>query len=127
MLRMLQTIIHRLVVQDHIAPEDIVILTPHGGERSMLKPKTRLGNFVLTSGVSLRPYEIQATSIYKFKGLERRVVIITEVDNAFAFQPEIVMYVGCSRARTHLLFLIAHTAPAEIKHQIEAVCQSGQA
>ena len=45
------------------------------------------------------------SSVHTFKGLERRVIIIAELDNTMIYLPEEILYVGCSRARTHLILL----------------------
>ena len=89
----------------------------------MLKAGSKLGNFSLTSSPPQRRNEIQATTIHRFKGLERKVVILAEIDSKFMYNPEILMYVGSSRARTHLLFFVDQNAPVEIKSQIEAACK----
>ncbi len=114
MQRQLQKIIHRLVIEDHIDPEDIVILTPRGEAKTQLKSGLKLGNFILTDQYPTHPSKIQATSIFKFKGLERKVVIITEIDTRTNFNRDMVMYVGCSRARTELIIFADQNAPTEI-------------
>ncbi len=123
MVKGIQSILYKLINEEHIPAEDIVILTPHAQERSALKPTTKLGNFSLTPNLPKRRNEIQATTIHRFKGLERKVVILAEIDGDFMYNPEILMYVGSSRARTHLLFFIEQNAPIEIKNQIEAACK----
>lgn len=123
MLKSVQSVLNKLVNEEYILVEDIVILTPHAQEKSALKIGAKLGNFTLTDNPPQRRNEIQATTIYKFKGLERRVVIVAEVDDRFKYNPETLMYVGSSRARTHLLFFVSQNAPVEIKSQIEAACK----
>ncbi len=123
MLKCLQAALHRLINEERVQVEDVVILTPHAQEKSALKAGTRLGNFVITSNKPERRNGIQATSIHRFKGLERKVVILAEIDSSYIHNPEMLMYVGSSRARTHLLFFIEQDAPAAIRHQIESVCR----
>ena len=101
--RMVQAKLHHLVVDEHVAPQDIVILTPRGQERTIFKIGTRLGNFVLTDGNREWENDIQISTVHSFKGLERRIVILVEVDDAIRYKPEAILYVGCSRARTHLI------------------------
>jgi superfamily I DNA/RNA helicase len=114
MLRQLQKLLHRLVNEERVDCEDIVILTPRGEERTRLKPGSRLGMFTLTSFPSPRANTVQVTSVYRFKGLERRLVILTEVDTRTKYNADMVMYVGCSRARTHLVILHDLDAPTEL-------------
>lgn len=123
MLRLAQAKLHQLVVEERVAPEDIVILTPRSQERTQFKIGMRLGNFVLTSGRSKAGNSIQVSSIHAFKGLERRVVLITEIDEFSRHKPEIVMYVGCSRARTYLVLFADAAAPADLKKRIESACK----
>ncbi|MBE3086437.1 MAG: NERD domain-containing protein [Bacteroidetes bacterium] len=112
--RTLQKLLYKLIAEEHIDHEDIVILTPRGEDRTRLKPGLKLGMFTLTNTNDRRQMTVQATSIYKFKGLERRVVILTEIDQRSSFNMDMVMYVGCSRARTHLIIMYDSSAPAEI-------------
>ncbi|MBI2332381.1 MAG: AAA family ATPase [Chloroflexi bacterium] len=123
LLKGVQSVLNKLVNEEHVAAEEIVILTPYAQEKTSFKIGTRLGNFTLSDLPPQRRNEIQATTIHKFKGLERKVVIITEVDDKFRYNPETLMYVGSSRARTHLIFFVAQNAPTEIKSQIEADCK----
>jgi len=122
MLHFLQSMLYHLIEDEYIRAEDIVILTPYGQERTALKAGLRMGNFTITSNVPARRSEIQATSIYKFKGLERRVVIIAEIDTRFSYNTEMVMYVGCSRARTHLVLFAQENISPDLKKQIERLC-----
>jgi len=123
MIKGIQSVLYKLINEEHIPAEDIVILTPHAQERSVLKSASKLGNFSLTTNPSQHRNEIQATTIHRFKGLERKVVILAEIDGNFKYNPEILMYVGSSRARTHLLFFVEQNAPKEIKSIIETSCK----
>lgn len=120
LIRKLQRLIHRLVYEEGIATHELVILTPRGESRTRLVPGLKLGNFTLVNQAPNHPAEIQATSVYKFKGLERKVVILGEIDERWNYNRDMVMYVGCSRARTHLIFLIEENTPLQIKERIQA-------
>lgn len=117
-LRCLQKLIHRLVVIENIHPTDIAILTPRGRESSKLPNGTRLGNFLLSPYPSSERNVIQATSVYLFKGLEKKVIILTEIDSRTKYNPDMLMYVGCSRARTHLVILYDASMPPTIVESI---------
>jgi superfamily I DNA/RNA helicase len=125
MLRRIQSTLNRLIREEHVPAEDIVILTPYAPEKSALKTGVKLGNFILSDRLSQRRNEIQVTTIHRFKGLERKVVLIAEIDQRYMYNPEILMYVASSRARTHLLFFVEQSAPEKIKSQIEAACTPG--
>ena len=116
-LRQLQKLLHHLVIEEHINNEDIVILTPRGERTTKLVSGLKLGVFTITNLPSDHPSKIQATSVYKFKGLERQVVILTEIDNRWTFNRDMVMYVGCSRARTELIILSDENAPQQLKER----------
>jgi hypothetical protein len=123
MLKRLQSTLSKLVNEEHVPVEDVVILSPHTLAKSVLRAGTKLGNFTLTERPSQRRNEVQVSTIHRFKGLERKMVIIGEIDSRYMYNPEILMYVASSRARTHLLFLIEANAPEKIKSQIEAACK----
>ena len=97
MLRMLRKTLHRLVNEEMIAPQDLVVLTPRAESRSALAEGLSLGNFVLTRKPPRSPNQIQVITIHQFKGLERKVVVITELDEAAHPDKNLILYVGCSR------------------------------
>jgi adenylate kinase len=105
MHKALQKKLHQLVNEEDVSAQDIVILTPKGKNRTSLTPGLKLGNFVLTERSTSQPTQIMTTTIQRFKGLERKVIIMTELDQSVRFDLEMLMYVGCSRARTHLIVL----------------------
>jgi len=104
--RELQKVLHRLVNEEGIPPEHIIILTPSGEKRSQWKTDDQLGNFIITWHLDT---EMQMTArvctIYSYKGLESPVVILTELHT---LRPEIadqLLYVGLSRARHHAIVI----------------------
>lgn len=105
MLRLLRKTLHRLINEEAIAPQDVVILTPRGEHRSALPEGQPLGNFILTRNTPRLPNHVHVSTIHQFKGLERRVVLIAELDETAHQDKHLVLYVGCSRARTHLILL----------------------
>lgn len=116
----LRQVLHRLTTQEGIAAEDIVILTPRSRENSALWRFGLLGNFRLTDRWPPGPNEIYCTSVYLFKGLESPVVIVAEVYPSENQDMNAVLYVGCSRARNHLIVLAEERLPAFIKAGISA-------
>lgn len=91
--------LNRLINENHVKPEDLVILTPKSQDKSILKEGLKLGNFSLTWNKFNRG--IQVTTIQRFKGLEKLVVLIAELDR-MSDDIEKLLYVGTSRARTEL-------------------------
>jgi hypothetical protein len=119
-LGLLQKSLHRLIVDEGIGNSDIVILTPRGEDKTILKPGLKLGMFTISEHPPMHQTLIQATSVFRFKGLERRVVILAEVDKNTRFKRDMVMYVGCSRARTYLIILTDEDAPEKITERIKS-------
>lgn len=104
--RELQRVLHRLVNEEGIPPEDIIILTPASDRRSQWQNDDQLGNFILTRNLNTEmPMAARICTIHSFKGLESPVVILTELH---ALRKEIareLMYVGLSRARHHAIVI----------------------
>jgi superfamily I DNA/RNA helicase len=121
--RLVQSKLHHLVIDGNVSPKDIVILTPRGQDRTLFKIGSHLGNFILTDGNRKWENSIQVSTVHSFKGLERRVVILVEVDDSIRYKPETIMYVGCSRARTYLILLADEKLSSDIKHRIESACK----
>lgn len=121
MQRLLSKILHRLVIEEKVSRNEIALLTPRAQERSALKANTTLGNFTLTTDASPKgAYQVQVSTIHAFKGLERQVIILAELDNAMSYSPDEVLYVGCSRARTHLILLHDAGWNTVIKTKVQA-------
>jgi len=114
---LLKKILHRLVNEEAIETKDIVILTPKGQDRTSLQHGMKLGNFTLTTQQVLRQTDVMLTSIQKFKGLERRVVIMTEIDELVRHDLDKLLYIGFSRARTHLITLHKNSLSIEPKQE----------
>jgi len=121
--RLLRKLIHHLVREEQVDPQDIVILTPRAANRSALQHMGMLGEFSLTDTPG-GSGEIFWTNIYQFKGLESPIVLLVEIDaevrsrdlaevtidteaqlasSRIVLTPEMLMYVGTSRARHHLI------------------------
>ena len=78
-----------------------------------------MGNFRLTDHWPPGPNEVYCTSVYLFKGLESPVVILAEVYPSENQDMEAVLYVGCSRARNHLLVVADATLPDVIQSRLK--------
>jgi len=119
----LQSLLHKLVNEEHIYTDDIVILTPHSQAKTAIKSGTQLGNFVITENTVKRNNEIQCTSVYKFKGLESKVIIMVEIGPLIFERLKEIMYVGCSRAKSYLVLMIDdYLQPSEML-EIKEFCK----
>lgn len=103
MLDSVRRSVHRLVAEEGIAPDRIVIMSPASTQRSSVWRTKRLGNFSLIEhGTRPNANEIRFTSLQKFKGLEADVLILCEVKRDDDTCSPNHLYVGTSRAR-HVL------------------------
>ena len=104
--------LHRLVNEQGIHPSDIVILTPAADKRSQWKENDQVGNFLLTWDMNTTIWNaVRVCTIYRFKGLESAVVILTELDKRYEDFGNQLVYVGLSRARHHAVVIGELPAP----------------
>jgi len=104
MSKQLGLVLHRLLRDEGFTHHDIVVLTPKGQNQTALATLTLSGSFRLVPDepAANAPHSVRFSSIRRFKGLERRVVIVAELDEEMT--PE-MCYVAFSRPRTHLILL----------------------
>jgi len=121
-IEQLRKVLHRLVVAERVAPWRIAVLTGGSLAKSDVWRQRRFGDQVLwngaydDAGISLglpadqvpeQPTDtILFDSIRRFKGLEREIVVLVEVDPE---DPRVgqLLYVGATRARQHLIVITA--------------------
>jgi len=118
LIRMVGRQLHRLVEEERIGAGNIVLLTLRSQDRSALKAGTRVGKFVLTTDAPSSSSHIQVSTVHSFKGREKQVVMLAEIDRFASSDLGKVLYVGCSRARTHLLLLMDTDAPHAVKERV---------
>ena len=101
--------IQYLVEEEKIKPERIVLLTTHAPENAGFPPNKRMGNLTLVEWSDGTKVEggMRVSSVHRFKGLESGVVILTGLEDNDPDWLNPLLYVACSRARTHLI-VIAH-------------------
>ena len=116
----LRKALHRLIVEEAVPPDEIVVLTPKGRQRSQLWKLGPLGNCRLTDEWTTGSGEIFCATVHAFKGLESPVVILAEIDDYAAQDLETVLYVGCSRACNHLVVLASDNLAADVKDRLSA-------
>lgn len=112
MTREIRRVLARLIDEEGISPEQIVVLTPSSKARSTLKDGTRLNGTTLSWQASPAPGEIRVSTIHAFKGLEADIVILTETDRLDSMRNgRQLCYVATSRARHHLIVIGDLPAP----------------
>ena len=126
-LEAVRTTLHRLVHDEGVVPDQIVVLTAGSLANSAVWKQRVFGNEVLWNGayddagitLGLRPEQqpeqpsdaVLFESVRRFKGLEREVVVLVEL-RADDPRLEQLLYVGMTRALSHLV-VIAPTAVIE--------------
>jgi len=111
--RLLALVLGDLVREEKVPLDDIVVLTPAGKEKSRLRNRGTVDGFRLSD--EPEPGAVLTTSIHGFKGLERPVVILAEVDDEPREDLARYLYVGGSRARNHLVVLAAEPVAKELR------------
>ena len=75
------------------------------GRASPLRKGQRIGAFETTANQAAEPSKVLLETVRRFKGLERKVVILTAIDDLPAAEETALLYVGLSRARAHLVVI----------------------
>jgi len=110
---LLAVVLGDLVQGEKIPLGDIVVLAPSGKGRSRLRSRGSVDGFRLSD--TPEPGSVLTTSIHGFKGLERPVVILAELDDKPREDLARYLYVGGSRARNHLIVLAAEPVARELR------------
>ncbi len=101
-----------------VTPEQVVLLTA-AGEKAALFARTSS-----ISGLRLVPYDprqparagqLRHSSIFRFKGLEAKVIILTDIEDLDAENSRMEAYVGMSRANSALYTIFSSTADAHFE------------
>mgnify|MGYP003681946585 FL=1 len=119
----LQDILRWLTVDEQIPTDEIVVLTPRALSKARLLQGSASTGPLLTDTWPPSPGQVYCTTIYDFKGLERAVVILADIRRWPPDWDDMVrlLYVGCSRARNHLIVLLAQNAPRKVQRAFTAI------
>jgi Nuclease-related domain/AAA domain/UvrD-like helicase C-terminal domain len=110
----LSQVLNKLTRIEGISCKDIVLLTPKSlkanfPHHSIVGDFKFNGNLRLVQKVRDPSNEILCSTIHSFKGLERPIVIVVEIDEFFiennAVEKDALCYVAFSRPRSHLILL----------------------
>ena len=103
--------IERLCGEEEIPPQDVVVLSSHGMERSEVAERGA-GRFTFTDEFKSLGDFVRFSSIRSFKGLESPVAILCELEDLDEQTHDQQLYVGISRARNHCVIVAPKIAPA---------------
>lgn len=112
--KQLRSELHQLIHQEELYTDDIVILTSRARDKSLLWRTPQLGSFHLTETWPPGDNEVFVTTVHSFKGLESPVILLAELDPEHTADLETIIYVGCSRARHHLVIFAPTNLPESI-------------
>ncbi len=96
-------VLHRLLREESVPADDVAVLSGLALKKSQLGRRGQIGTFQVTSDQEAEPGKVLLDTIHSFKGLERPVVVLVELEDVLA-NDELV-YVGLTRARTHLVLV----------------------
>ncbi|MDY7080257.1 MAG: ATP-binding domain-containing protein [Chloroflexota bacterium] len=118
----LQNILRWLTVDEHVPTDEIVVLTPRALSKDRLLQGGASEGPLLTDIWPTPRGQVYCTTIYDFKGLERAVVILADIRRWPPEWDDMVrlLYVGCSRARNHLIVLLDQNAPRKVQRAFTA-------
>jgi hypothetical protein len=100
-----KSVLTRLVGEDRIDPREIAVLSPKDHGASSVFQFIRQNVKSVSSGIEVKVLNIFIQSIRLFKGLERKVVILTEIEDISPEEENTNLYIGTSRARNHLIVI----------------------
>ncbi len=117
----LQSMLTALIRDGRVSSKDIIVL--RGKKKgSRLIDGEKLGPYVLTSLENEEnPAAVRFTTIQSFRGMERRVVILTELDNDVK-NIERLNYLGASRAKTMLAYLVSEKVVPQLLTSLQEGC-----
>jgi superfamily I DNA/RNA helicase len=114
----LRKMLHHLLTENRFKPNEVAVLTARGTKSSAILGR-RLDPFQLTDELPLKIGEVFATTVRRFKGLDRPAIVLCEIDGTLTRdEAEAMMYVGTSRAKAYLAVLVDRSAPARVKESL---------
>jgi hypothetical protein len=117
----LQKMLTSLIRDGRVSAKDIVVL--RGKKKtSRFIDGEKLGSYILTALENEEnPAAIRFTTIQSFRGMERRVVILTEFDDEVK-NIEQLNYLGASRAKTMLAYLVSNKVAPHLLTSLQESC-----
>jgi hypothetical protein len=111
----LAEVVLRLTGAEQVAPQDLAVLTTSRGDIARLAPDGRVGGNAITRDPLERSERVLVESIPRFKGLERRVVVLAGLRESRHGTLAQLLYVGASRARAHLVVIADEPTLARLR------------
>jgi hypothetical protein len=106
-LELLNLVLAKHVVPKHL-PKDIVVLSMRGAGKESYAGAAELAGLKAVPFDPAKPYEegtLRTSTVFKFKGMESHVVVLTDLDKLDSTRDRRRAYVGMSRAKYALYVL----------------------
>jgi hypothetical protein len=119
----LRSVLCRLTQEEQIPADEIAVLTPLLRIKEVLLSSSLSGEPQLTDALPAQPGQVYCTTIHSFKGLERAVIILAGIGQRLTQEDHdlnSLLYVGCSRARHHLIVLMPEKADRRVEKAFAA-------
>ncbi|MBI4613293.1 MAG: ATP-binding domain-containing protein [Planctomycetes bacterium] len=98
-------ILLRLIREDGVSQDRIAVLSGLARPRSALGRGGKIGTISVTNDPIAEPGKVLLDTIHRFKGLERPVVVLAELEPLAGRDATELVYVGTTRARVHLVLV----------------------
>lgn len=117
----------RHLLQEGLRPEDLVILSPRTFADSIAKRLSfsdhRYGTVVArevrdSAPASSSQTALQFATIQAFKGMESLGIILCDIEHVEAEEPQALLYVGMSRARSYLAMMVHESVKTSISQAL---------
>ena len=120
----------RRLLRDGVKPAEIVVLSKLRLENSGVKETDGGDAFKLVDVADFIPARsrtpvIPYATIQAFKGMESKVVVLCDVEQVAEGEPQALLYVGMSRARSLLMVLLHERTKPALKSLIARKLQEG--
>lgn len=109
---------------DGVSPEDVLILSPRRYEHSVAS-EVKSVRIAPVEDLDRDTSDVRFSTIHAFKGLESPVVIICDLDSLKEEQERALLYVGMSRARSHLILLLKQGLQSVVTEAIARKLEKG--
>ena len=116
-LELLNVVLAKHVLPKHL-PKDIVVLSMRGAGKESYAGAAELGGLKAVPYDPAKPYEegtLRTSTVFKFKGMESHVVVLTDLDKLDSPRDRRRAYVGMSRAKYALYLLGGANALATLE------------
>jgi superfamily I DNA/RNA helicase len=117
MRRQVARVLSRLIGTEGLDSSEIIVLTPRSLDGSALLSEPLDSHLRLIPDTPTSNRQVQVSTVHRFKGLERPVVVLTEIDELNGVEREAIMYVALSRPRSYLIVI----AKSELADQLASL------